>query len=196
MDIILRGVSKRFGDKQVLSDLHACFQKGTITVVMGPSGCGKTTLLNLLMGLTAPDEGTVSGVPEAKSAVFQEDRLCPSFSAVSNVRLVCGKSVSDATIASHLEAVGLSGSLRGPVRDLSGGMKRRVAIVRAMLAESDVLFLDEPFRGLDDDSKEVTMKYFKEHRGDRTSIVVTHDLAEADRLGGVLLKMDKRGVAR
>ncbi len=192
MDIIAEDVNKRFGDNQVLRDFSAKFPEHGITVIMGPSGCGKTTLLNLLMGLIVPDHGVIHGVPWAKSAVFQEDRLCETFSAISNVRLVCDTRTDDRVIAAHLEQVGLAGSLRQPVGDLSGGMKRRVAIVRAMLAESEVLFLDEPFRGLDDDSKEVTMQYFKDNRRGRTTIIVTHDSDEMSALGGVLITMHKR----
>ena len=74
-DIVLRGITKRFGDKVVLEDLNARFLKGQTSCIMGPSGCGKTTLLQLLMGFLTPDEGTITGVPKKKSAVFQEDRL-------------------------------------------------------------------------------------------------------------------------
>ncbi len=189
MDIVAQNISKKFGDNQVLQDFSARFFKHGITVIMGPSGCGKTTLLNLLMGLMQPDRGVIRGVPYAKSAVFQEDRLCEEFSAISNVRLVCDRRTDDRMITAHLEQVGLAGSLWQPVGELSGGMRRRVAIVRAVLAQSEILFLDEPFRGLDDDIKEITMQYFKDNRRNRTTIIVTHDADEVIALDGVLLTM-------
>jgi NitT/TauT family transport system ATP-binding protein len=181
MDIKASGIRKSFGDKKVLDGFDATIRENHMTCIMGPSGCGKTTLLYILMGLEPQDEGTVSGMPEKKSAVFQEDRLCESFNAVSNVRMVCAKDVKDRTIASHLERIGIS-DLGQPVREFSGGMKRRVAIVRAILADSDILFLDEPFKGLDVDTKNLVMAYVSENTRNRTVILVTHSLEEVKAL--------------
>jgi len=189
MGIIVSEVSKSFGSNLVLDRFSAIFPENELTIIMGPSGCGKTTLLNILMGFISPDTGSVSGVPAHKSAVFQEDRLCESFNAVSNVRLVCDRKVDKNTIITHLERIGLKGSLSKPVSDLSGGMRRRVAIVRAILAESDVLFLDEPFKGLDDETKKTVMQYLKDNIGKRTVIMVTHDMDEVKALDGRLITM-------
>jgi len=191
MDIKISGLSKSYGENHVLRDLNLTFPEKAITCIMGPSGCGKTTLLNILMGLTRPDQGKVEGVPKKKSAVFQEDRLCESFSAVSNVRLVCEKRVDDEKIIAHLDKVGLKESCKKPVGELSGGMKRRVAIVRAILASSEILFLDEPFKGLDDDTKKVTMEYVKENARGRTVIMVTHNIEEAKAFGGRIIQLKK-----
>lgn len=178
MDIKVTGIRKSFGDKKVLDGFDALIKENRLTCIMGPSGCGKTTLLYILMGLEPQDTGTISGMPEKKSAVFQEDRLCESFNAVSNVRMVCGKGMTDSVIASHLQSIGII-DLTQPVREFSGGMKRRVAIVRAILAKSDILFLDEPFKGLDDDTKSLVMDYVAENTRNRTVILVTHSLEEA-----------------
>jgi NitT/TauT family transport system ATP-binding protein len=183
-DLILREVSKSFGDNQVIDQYSAVFPGGALTGLMGPSGCGKTTLLRLLMGLLEPDRGMISGIPARKSAVFQEDRLCPSFSAVANVRLACHHDLPRATIEAHLTSIGLGDSLHQPVCELSGGMQRRVAIVRAILAESDILYLDEPFKGLDRETRETVMTYVRQHLGGRTVVLVTHDAAEIEALGG------------
>jgi NitT/TauT family transport system ATP-binding protein len=156
---------------------------------MGPSGCGKTTLLNILMGFIRPDGGSVRGVPRFKSAVFQEDRLCESFNAVSNVRFVCDRKVDTSKVISHLENIGLKDSLDQPVSELSGGMKRRVAIVRSIFAKSDVLFLDEPFKGLDVDTKKDVMQYLKDNMQGRTVIMVTHSIDEVKALNGKLITM-------
>ncbi|HBK86792.1 MAG TPA: sulfate transporter [Firmicutes bacterium] len=189
MDIVVSDLTKSFGTNRVLDKCNATFPEHETTCLMGPSGCGKTTLLNILMGLTCPDSGTVQGVPQLKSAVFQEDRLCENFNAVANVRLVCDKSVDDSLIIKHLEDIGLKDSLRQPVSELSGGMKRRVAIVRAILAESDILFLDEPFKGLDEETKRATMQYVRDNIKGRTVILVTHNIEEARVFAAQLVTM-------
>lgn len=188
MDIMVSGIRKSFGDKKVLDGFNALIKENKLTCIMGPSGCGKTTLLQILMGLEPQDQGTISGMPDKKSAVFQEDRLCESFNAVSNVRMVCGKGMKDSVIAAHLQSIGIM-DLTQPVREFSGGMKRRVAIVRAILAKSDILFLDEPFKGLDDDTKNLVMAYVSENARNRTVILVTHSLDEARALDCDMIQM-------
>ena len=194
-DIIAAGLYKRFGDNEVLEDFSAVFKAGEVTCMMGPSGFGKTTLLNILMGLTAPDAGTVTGVPTLKSAVFQEDRLCESFGALANIRLVCDPEISDEKILEHLNTIGLEDSFDKSVGEFSGGMKRRVAIVRAMLAKSDILFLDEPFKGLDDETKLDTIRYVKENLNGRTVVMVTHSTDECRLMGGRLITIGRRDTA-
>lgn len=188
-DIVVSELTKSFGDYTVLDNVSATFEEGKVTCVMGPSGCGKTTLLRILMGLLSYEKGSIDGVPFFKSAVFQEDRLCESFSAVSNVRFSCDKRVSDEMILSHLALIGLEGDLLKPVGEFSGGMKRRVALVRAILAQSDILFLDEPLKGLDDKTKDNTIQYLKKHINGRTVIMVTHDDEEMKELNAGLLML-------
>jgi NitT/TauT family transport system ATP-binding protein len=182
MDIDVKVLTKAFGDELVLDKVSLRFPEHKITCVMGPSGMGKTTLLHILMGLVPFDTGTVEGVPVNRSAVFQEDRLCEDFMAASNVRLVCPQNVSDDCIFRHLEEIGLKENLEKPVKEFSGGMKRRVAMVRAVLADSEILFLDEPFKGLDEETKQDAITYLKRHRNNRTVIMVTHDIQEAKAL--------------
>ena len=187
MDIILRHVWRSFGEKQVLRDFSHTFPQGELTVVMGPSGCGKTTLLSLLLGLQAPDQGEILGLEGLKkSAVFQEDRLCENTTAQANLRLV-NPSLTREQANQALTALGLGDSLSQPVREFSGGMKRRVAILRALLAPYDVLLCDEPFQGLDQDTKALVLTYFREKTRGKTVILVTHDEKEAEFFGGPLL---------
>lgn len=187
MDITLQNVSKSFGDKQVLQGFSHTFPQGELTCVMGPSGCGKTTLLSLLLGLEAPDSGEILGMEGQKlSAVFQEDRLCENTTPVSNIRLV-NPSLSKEEAQGMLRDLGLEGSLGQPVRTLSGGMKRRVAILRALGAPYDTLLCDEPFKGLDEATKEQVIAYFQEKTRGKTVILVTHETKEAQALGGELL---------
>lgn len=189
MDIEVKGLVKRFGEKTVFEDFSCCFPAGKTTFIMGPSGCGKTTLLMVLMGLLPPDGGSITGLADKKrSAVFQEDRLCDNVSAVTNLRLV-NKGLSKEEAAAMLRKLGLQEELHKPVRTFSGGMRQRVSILRALAADYEVLFLDEPFHGLDADTKLLTMRYFQEKTRGKTVICVTHDVSEPDFLGGQILSL-------
>ena len=190
MDIRISNLYKRFDDKIVIRDFSAVLRERRVTCIMGPSGCGKTTLLNMLMGLLSPDSGTINCVPGKKSAVFQEERLCESFSAIANVRLVCPKGTSIRMIEEHLAKIGLKDSMRMPVSELSGGMRRRVAIVRAMLAKSGIVFFDEPFKGLDAETKQSVIQYVKVNTQNKTVIMITHDIDEAKEMDGDLIFLE------
>ena len=188
MDIIIKDLYKSYGENKVLESLDAVIEKGRITCLMGPSGEGKTTLLNIIMGLEKADSGVIENLPHNKSAVFQEDRLCESFSAFTNVKIVSDR-LADQTIIAHLKQVGLGEAVNQKVSTLSGGQKRRVALVRAILAEKDVLFLDEPFKGLDEDTKKIVTDYLLSNTADTTVIMVTHDIDEAENLGAKVLNL-------
>ena len=166
------------------------FADGSFTCIMGKSGSGKTTLMNLLMGIIPPDGGTISGSDVRMSAVFQENRLCENLTVISNLRLVLGRKPDRAQLEAELDAVGLSGCADKPVHELSGGMKRRTALVRALLAEYDVLFLDEPFKGLDETTKLTVMEYCKKKTAGRTVILITHDRTEAEFFGCEIIMTD------
>ena len=188
--IELKNLNKAFGEKQVLKNLNWTIPEGSTSVIMGPSGGGKTTLLRILLGLEQADSGTVSGLEGKRlSAVFQEDRLCENVSAVSNLRLV-NPALSRKSAESMLAKLGLGDALRQPVRELSGGMKRRVAIAHALCTEYDVLLADEPFKGLDEETKRRTMEFFSESVQGKTVIIVTHDPSEAEILEGRILLME------
>ncbi len=181
-------IRKKFGENVVLENFSHEFAAGKTTAVLGRSGGGKTTLLNILMGLLPPDGGEV--VREGKiSAVFQENRLCENLTASANIRLVTGKRLPEARIAEELAAVGLEGCEKKPVRELSGGMKRRVALLRALLSEYDILFADEPFKGLDSDTKHNVMRYFKEMTAGKTVVFVTHDYDECNSLADEVIRL-------
>lgn len=183
-DIVLRNIFKSFDGKTVLNDISVTFPEGSISCVMGPSGCGKTTLLRIIAGLESYDSGSVCGVPSKKGFVFQEDRLCEDFTAESNIRLVCGKSMSRTSIRKHLEALGLNDISGKPVREFSGGMKRRVAIARAICSNAEIVLMDEPFKGLDETNKTAVIDYVKTNTAGKTVIIVTHDASEAELLCG------------
>ena len=190
-DLVLEGISKAFDGKQVLRDVRLRFPAGSATCILGPSGCGKTTLLRIVAGLERPDAGRMDGVPEKISFVFQEDRLCEAFTAVSNVRLAAGKDVPRDMIVRHLTALGLGEELEKPVQEFSGGMKRRVAIARAVCYPAELLLLDEPFKGLDEKLHNEVITYIREYSAGRTVICVTHDPEDAVRLDARIIEMEK-----
>lgn len=178
MEIEVKNLQKAFGEKPVLQNFSCMFPERKLTCLMGISGCGKTTLLQILMGLLPFDAGEIIGLSGKRlSAVFQEDRLCESISASANIRLV-NPALTKAQVCAMLQAVGLPGDSGKPVGDYSGGMKRRVAILRALHAEYEVLLLDEPFHGLDAQTKETVIQYFQTQAAGKTVILVTHDPEE------------------
>jgi NitT/TauT family transport system ATP-binding protein len=182
----VRNLFKSYGENPVLTGLNAEFPDGEFTALMGASGAGKTTLLRLLMGLERPDSGEIIGVPQRISAVFQEDRLPENFSAVAAVKMVTGRKVPEAEIIKELNAVGLQGHTDRPVRKLSGGMRRRVAVVRAILADHEAIFLDEALTGLDDGNREAMLDYILRKSKGKTLVAVTHNGDEAARFGNVV----------
>ncbi len=179
-----KNICKSYGGIPVLSDLSLEIAAGSVTAVMGASGCGKTTLISVLAGLVQPDSGVVRIEPDTKlSAIFQEDRLCGNLTVLANIRLVTGSTRTDKEILSALESVGLSGCADRKASELSGGMKRRVTLVRALLAESGVVFLDEPFKGLDVQTRAAVTEYCRRMLGGRTAVLVTHDRTDCEALG-------------
>ena len=176
----VENLTVQYGGTAVLENFSAEFPDGGVTAVSGPSGCGKTTLLAVLLGLLRPDGGTVSGFRQP-SAVFQEDRLLPFLSAEKNIAVTAG--CTEAEAGEALLSVGFDAADRGKrAFELSGGMARRVAIVRAMLAPGDAVLLDEPFKGLDERTRAQVVRFVCENRRGRTMVVVTHDPRDAEAL--------------
>ena len=189
MDIVIDNLTKSYGDKLALPPFSCTLAAGERVCLLGQSGCGKTTLLRLLLGLETPTGGRVTGLPDRISAVFQEDRLCPSFSAVTNVALALGRQVPKGEIVALLTDLGLGDALTKPVRELSGGMQRRVAIARSLLMSADLYLMDEPFKGLDEDTRRTVMDLVLERTEGKTVLVITHDPEEAAYLGGRVIRM-------
>lgn len=188
--VSLLHVSKSFGNHPVLSDLSLTLEPGKIYCLMAPSGRGKTTLLRLLMGLELPDDGSITRPqPFRISAVFQEDRLFEFLTSVKNVRLACEKSAFFPMSERLLKELLEEDALYRPVSGLSGGMKRRVAVARALAAPSDLLLMDEPFSGLDDDTRNRVIQVILRYRNGRTLLIVTHQEEDAAKLGGSILRL-------
>lgn len=181
MIIEINNVSKSFDGREVLKDINLNIEDEHSYIITGPSGCGKTTLLRLILGLDKPDVGTVKLLGDYKypfinsGTVFQEDRLCPDFDAVTNVTMVSRK-VFKETAREELLKLLPEELLHKPVKELSGGERRRVAIVRACAIPSDVLIMDEPFTGLDADSRQKAIDYIRDKQGSGPLVITTHDM--------------------
>lgn len=170
----IHSLCKSFGDHRILDQFTLSLEEGQIYALMGASGCGKTTLLHILMGLVTPDSGDLSDFRDKKiSAVFQENRLCEFLTAEENIKIIL-KHPSSKNISSILEEILPAESLSQPVHSYSGGMKRRVSIARAMLSDSDLIIMDEPFSGLDETTKEQVIRFLLKYRSNRTLLFSTH----------------------
>lgn len=173
--IHVSGLKKSYGDKTVLDGFSCDIPEGGSTALMGTSGSGKTTLFRLLAGLEKADAGTITGLAGKKiSAVFQEDRLFSYMSAEQNISLA---GADRDWIQEALAACGLPEGSQ-PVSEFSGGMRRRVSIIRAIVADADVLFLDEPFKGLDEKTREQVIAWLLKETDGKTKILITHEPEE------------------
>ena len=188
-EVQIKNLKKSFGKNLVFADLNMDFPKNKITVITGPSGCGKTTLLNIISGIDEQDSGEVVMSDKSFSYIFQEDRLLPHFTVYQNIAFVLKSNMTPPEmkpiIEKYLALVKLTDAQDKYPSQLSGGMKRRVAIARAFAYRSRLLLMDEPFKGLDDKLKsEIIEEFLKIHKEDkRTVILVTHDMKEAEQLG-------------
>ena len=182
--ITLQNISFSYGDKQILRDFSLHLEKGEILAVMGESGCGKSTLLSLIAGLRTPDTGTILRTAQKTAVVFQEPRLLPWMTVFQNICAVLPKGFAgvEETIASALDTVGLSESANLYPRELSGGMKSRASLARALAFGGDLFLLDEPFSALDEEMSrtlaETLRAKFKEHG--ISAILVTHRHSDAE----------------
>ena len=192
-----KGLTKRYGDQVSVSSLDLHVQKGRIYGLLGRNGAGKTTLLRILMGLERPDGGTIDGLAGLRlSAVFQEDRLCPQLTPEENVALVLpveqykAKTQYKEQIRRDLIQLGLDDeALALPARKLSGGQKRRTALLRALWAESDTLLLDEPFTGMDPAAMKKAAAMLKARCGAKPALLATHDQAAIRELGWRVIEL-------
>lgn len=178
MKIVLDNISKKYDSSYVLDSFSYTFEDGKCYLIKGDSGKGKTTLINLILGLTKPTSGTICG-QNRYSVVFQEDRLLEDFSVIDNLRFV-NKELDIATISSCISMIIPGCDITKPISSFSGGMKRRVAIARAMLCDSDVVIMDEPFTGLDKVSIEGCLEFINRHQNGRTLIITSHIFDELE----------------
>lgn len=182
--ITIKNLTKKYGEKIVYDNFNLEIKKGKITAILGESGSGKTTLLNILAGLT-DYEGIVGGMSLPAAMVFQRDRLVKNLTVEDNIKLVN----KNAYVKSELQKIGLAGCERLYPKQLSAGMARRVAILRAFAFDSDVVLMDEPFVNLDVALKFYLVDEVKRlcREKNKTAVIVTHDIKEAVTLSGEII---------
>lgn len=196
----LKNIKKTYNETIVLDGFSALCDSSKPSCIMGESGAGKTTLLNIIIGLVSADCGMVgysfqSGTVMTDggyrtSAVFQETSLVAHLNPVINVAMVLGHNSDKKRIKQELGCLIDEEFLDKPCAQYSGGMKRRVEIVRAIMADSDIVVMDEPFAGLDDTTKNKVIDYIMDNIGDRILIISTHDLSDAEKLGANVFFVD------
>lgn len=205
--LCVSGLAKRYGGTPVVNGLDFAVEPGTCFGLLGPNGAGKTTTLRLCLGLTAPDQGKIQlagqPIPEAAQTararvgvVPQFDNLDPDFTCAENL-LVFGRyfGMKDADIRARiphlLEFASLNNKADAKIATLSGGMKRRLTLARALVADPDIVFLDEPTTGLDPQARHLIWERLKQLKSaGKTLILTTHFMDEAERLCDRLIVID------
>ena len=181
-----------FGRKTVFSDFSLSVKAGETVAVMGDSGCGKTTLLRLIAGLEKPQQGTISCNAKRIAYVFQEPRLFPWLTVAENLRTVLtDREDTDQAVLHALQTVGLAENADFYPDELSGGMKIRASLARALVSGGDLFLLDEPFSALNEELRgelATKLKQILKERG-ITAILVTHQVSDAEILADRIIKM-------
>lgn len=176
MQININNLNITYDDKKVIANFCDTIASGERVALIGASGIGKTSLINAIMDLISYEGDIQFDEAPLFATVFQEDRLLNDHTVFTNIKIVTPQ-LSNNEITEHIQNIGLNP--KAFVRELSGGMKRRVAILRGALAPSNLLIMDEPFKGLDAHTKEKVMTFVKEKASDKTMILITHDISEA-----------------
>ena len=174
MELCVRNLSKSYDGRAVLENVSFTAPVG-LTRIAGNSGIGKTTLLRILLGLERADGGEVAPKNLRWAAVFQEDRLLEGLDAAGNLRFVLGAAYDDSRAKALLGALGLGDVGEKKARDYSGGMKRRLALARALLAPCDALALDEPFTGLDRASRDAALRAVLRAAEEKIVLLAAHE---------------------
>ena len=173
-EIRVQNLCKTYGDHVVLHNLSFTAGVG-VTRILGRSGAGKTTLLRILLGLDQPDSGSLFGTNCRWAAVFQEDRLLGHLDAEDNLRFALGSAYNAAAAKTLLGKLGLADVGSKPICEYSGGMKRRLALARALLAPSDALILDEPFTGLDEENRSIALRCILHAAQTKPVLLASHE---------------------
>ncbi|HEX6158864.1 MAG TPA: ABC transporter ATP-binding protein [Thermoanaerobaculia bacterium] len=204
MKVRFRGIGKNFGTNRVLEDIHLDVAEGEFVCLLGPSGCGKSTLLNIVGGFIPPNEGevTIDGQPVTgpdprRIFVFQERGVFPWLTVEENIGFGLFRltpSEKGERIAHYIHMVGLRGFEKAYPRELSGGMKQRLEVARALAVAPDVLYLDEPFGALDSITRlQMRRELLRIWQAEKKTILfVTHDIEESVQLADRVVVLSAR----
>lgn len=191
--IELNNISLKFGGSSVLEHFSLSVSQGEHIVLMGPSGSGKSTILRLIAGQLSPDSGDRKVTAKRISYMFQEPRLLPWLTAAENVNLVLGDKADTMPDAIQwLVRVGLQDAVHKLPSQLSGGMRQRVSLARALAFNGDLFLLDEPFSSLDEPQAETLMTLIEEHTQNKTVLLVTHNAQHAKRFADTIYLIKKQ----
>ena len=185
MKIQINNLTKKYGDKVVFENYSNTLDFGGILLIKGASGLGKTTLMRIIAGLEKADKGEIIKDTKSISFMFQEDRLIPFVSVQKNLTAVC----SEETALHYLKLMGLESEKDASPLSLSGGMRRRVALARALCFQSDLIILDEPFKGLDEELKVSICETIKDESKKRDFIIISHDSQDAELLNAKIIEL-------
>lgn len=180
--IKLSNINKSYDNNNVLHNFNLEIKSGQRIAIYGPTGCGKTTIINIIMGLINPDSGNVEiddYLPQTISCVFQEKTLLENLNIKQNIKIAANKADMPFCVDHKLFP-----------EDLSGGLKRCAEIERAITADSQILIMDEPFVGLDAQTKSKAINYINDNLNGRALILITHDLSDAENLNCEKITID------
>ena len=169
-ELYLENIYKSYGENQLYEGFNGFYEKGQVYYFRTPSGSGKTTLFRMIAGLEMPDEGQVLKIGRVAYA-FQENRLCEAYSAVKNLELVSGNTIE---AGRHLGSLLTEEEMQKPCSQLSGGMRRRVEVARAFASQREIVLLDEPFAGLDEENRRKMQEYIAENGRDKVVLIASH----------------------
>ena len=185
MKIQINNLTKKYGDKVVFENYTNTFNFDGILLIKGASGLGKTTLMRIIAGLEKADKGEIIKNVKTISFMFQEDRLIPFVSVLKNLTAVC----SEDKALHYLKLMVLESEKDNSPLSLSGGMRRRVSLARELCFNSDLVILDEPFKGLDEELKSTICEIIKDESKKRDFIIISHDSEDAKILNAEIIEL-------
>lgn len=184
----ISNLTKKFGNKVIFNNFNFEFIENKITYIMGESGSGKTTLLRIIAGLDNEYQGNVEKNNNI-SYVFQEPRLFPAINVKENI-LISSEN-SQYNVDDLLDMLELKGEEEAAISSLSGGMKMRVALARALYCDGDLFLMDEPFSALDEELKSRILPKIFSFLRNKTVIIVSHNLDEANKYADIILNLNE-----
>ncbi len=187
-NIIVKNLTKYYDEELIFNKYNCEFKTNEYNIIMGSSGIGKTTLLHILMGIDNDYTGQIINIPKSISPIFQENRLLEDFTVYTNLKIV-NDSIKEDEIDVELSRMGLEGIGNKKIRELSGGMKRRITILRAIMKNSEIYIFDEPFKELDESTYYIILKYIEEKLTNKTVILSTHRKEEIEFFNGNLISI-------